>query len=152
MSISSGGAMLGRGGLGPFKCFLKKIEIYALINEISQNFRRFFKEVSFYTPPPLSVCFLEKLLWFNNFPKKEKENQKMPISRFLKRKKKSLQLTLVLKVEGACISYTFFFFSSSKNYAIDADATASRFVVYVLSVFSFVSLSHLPFPSLLYFK
>ena len=91
MSISSGGAMLGRGGLGPFKCFLKKIEIYALINEISQNFRRFFKEVSFYTPPPpLSVCFLEKLLWFNNFPKKEKENQKMPISRFLKRKKKSL--------------------------------------------------------------
>ena len=41
-------------------------------------------------PPPLSVCFLEKLLWFNNFPKKEKENQKMPISRFLKRKKKSL--------------------------------------------------------------
>ena len=90
MSISSGGAMLGRGGLGPFKCFLKKIEIYALINEISQNFRRFFKEVSFYHPPPLSVCFLEKLLWFNNFPKKEKENQKMPISRFLKRKKKSL--------------------------------------------------------------
>ena len=89
MSISSGGAMLGRGGLGPFKCFLKKIEIYALINEISQNFRRFFKEVPFLAPHPPFV-FLEKLLWFNNFPKKEKENQKMPISRFLKRKKKSL--------------------------------------------------------------
>ena len=59
MSISSGGAMLGRGGLGPFKCFLKKIEIYALINEISQNFRRFFKEVSFYTPPPLRLFFRE---------------------------------------------------------------------------------------------
>ena len=44
MSISSGGAMLGRGGLGPFKCFLKKIEIYALINEISQNFKRYFKK------------------------------------------------------------------------------------------------------------
>ena len=68
--------------------FLKKIEIYALINEISQNFRRFYKEVSFYTPPPSPFVFLEKLLWFNNFPKKGKKNQKMPISRFLKRKKK----------------------------------------------------------------
>ena len=33
-----------------------------------------------------------------------------------------------------------------------ANAIASRFAVYILLVFSFVSLSHLPFSSLFYFK
>ena len=45
------------GALAPSN-FLKKFEIYALINEISQNVRRFFKEGSL-LPPILPMFFKE---------------------------------------------------------------------------------------------
>ena len=132
-----------------FFFFFKLKYIYILINEISQNFRRIFKKVLFWPLHPL-FGFRRNSFGLTIFSRK-KNSKKMPRSclKEKKKKKKSLWLTLVLIVEGGCVSQTFFFLHLHKITPlppVDLQSTISLFSpspLFVPFVFSFPSLLQL---------